>query len=81
MGPAAAIYPGDILGAVKIRDGLFLGDEFSSQDIEFVIANKVTHIVNCAGRQIFNQWTAVGVKYLTFYWLDDDRQLIFDDHD
>jgi hypothetical protein len=40
-----------------------------------VIANKVTHIINCAGRQIFNQWTPVGVKYLTFYWLDDDRQV------
>ena len=73
----------EILGAVKVRDGLFLGDEFASQvililikltqqDLEFVIANKVTHIINCAGRQIFNQWTAVGVKYLTFYWLDDD---------
>jgi hypothetical protein len=23
----------------------------------------------------------VGVKYLTFYWLDDDRQLLFDDND
>lgn len=46
-----------------------------------MIANKVTHIINCAGRQIFNQWTPVGVKYLTFYWLDDDRQLIFDDLD
>ena len=58
----------EILGAVKIRDGLFLGDEFSSQvshlitalkyllfkDLEFVIANKVTHIINCAGRQIYN---------------------------
>jgi hypothetical protein len=21
------------------------------------------------------------VKYLTFYWLDDDRQLLFDDND
>ncbi|CDW88742.1 dual specificity catalytic domain containing protein [Stylonychia lemnae] len=68
----------EILGAVKVRDGLFLGDEFASQDLEFVIANKVTHIINCAGRQIFNQWTPVGVKYLTFYWLDDDRQEIYD---
>lgn len=53
----------EILGAVKVRDGLFLGDEFASQvnsllifkleimqDLEFVIANKVTHIINCGGR-------------------------------
>eukprot|EP00347_Sterkiella_histriomuscorum_P021930 403332275 len=76
-----AVQQIEILGAVKVRDGLFLGDEFASQDLEFVIANKVTHIINGAGRQIFNQWTPVGVKYLTFYWLDDDRQLIFDDLD
>jgi len=38
-------------------------------------------VINCAGRQVFNQWTAVGVKYLTFYWLDDDRQLLFDEQD
>lgn len=43
--------------------------------------NKISHIVNCAGRQLQNQWTQVGVKYLTFYWLDDDRQLLFDDND
>ena len=23
----------------------------------------------------------MGLKFLTFYWLDDDRQLIFDDED
>jgi len=26
-----AHFPADILGAVKVRDGLFLGDELSSQ--------------------------------------------------
>ncbi len=75
------LQAGEMFGAVKVKDGLFLGDEYSSQDLELVMSNKVTHIINCAGRQIFNQWTGVGIKYLTFYWLDDDRQLIFDDQD
>ena len=39
----------DIMGAIKIKDGLFIGDEFSAQDLEFIVANKVTHIINCAG--------------------------------
>ena len=51
--------------------------------------NKISHIINCAGREISNEASAdingkgkpapVGLKYLTFYWLDDDRQLIFDE--
>ena len=40
----------DMIGAIKIKDGLFIGDEFAAQDLEFVVANKVTHIINCSGR-------------------------------
>lgn len=40
----------DYIGAIKIKDGLFLGDQFSAQDLEFVVTNKVTRIVNCASR-------------------------------
>ena len=36
----------------QVKDGLFIGDELSSQDLEFVVANKVTHVINCAGRQV-----------------------------
>lgn len=81
----------DIVGAIKIKDGLFIGDEFSAQvplfrvsnlqDLEFVAANKVTHIINCAGRQIPNHWEPIGVKYLTFPWLDSDQQIILDSKD
>jgi hypothetical protein len=39
-----------IIGAIKIKDGLFIGDEFASKDLEFVVSNKVTHIINCAGK-------------------------------
>jgi hypothetical protein len=40
----------DMIGAVKIKDGLFLGDELAAQDLEFLVSCKVTHIINTAGR-------------------------------
>lgn len=66
----------DIVGAIKIKDGLFIGDEFAAQDLEFVVANKVTHIINCAGRQLPNHWESIGVQYLTYFWYDQDNQVI-----
>jgi len=45
------------------------------KDLEFVVANKVTHIINCAGKQIENHWERIGVAYLTFFWLDQDNQV------
>ena len=70
-----------MIGAIKIKDGLFIGDELASQDIEFVIANKVTHIINCAGKQIMNHWEPIRVAYLAFYWLDQDNQVVLDAKD
>ena len=29
-----------------------MGDELAAQDLEFVVANKVTRIINCSGRQV-----------------------------
>ena len=71
----------DVVGPIKIKDGLFIGDEYAAQvivfiqDLEFVVANKVTHIINTAGRQIPNHWEPIGVIYLTYYWLDADSQV------
>lgn len=28
--------PEDMIGAIKIKDGLFIGDEFASQDLDFI---------------------------------------------
>jgi hypothetical protein len=36
--------------ATKIVDGLFLGDLESAHDVDFLVSNKVTHIINCCGR-------------------------------
>ena len=62
----------DFLGAVKVRDGLFIGDQIAAQDYEFIMSNKVTHIINTASLQISNYWANIGVKYLNFEWMDDD---------
>jgi len=65
----------DYVGAAKIKDALFVGDEHTGQDLEFIITNKVTHIINCAGKQLANKWASIGIKYLTFYWCDSETQV------
>lgn len=63
----------DMIGAIKIKDGLFIGDSFAAKDLEFVVANKVTRVINCCGRQVTNQWTNIGVDYLTYHWFDEEN--------
>lgn len=46
-----------------------------------MVANKVTHIINCAGKQIPNHFEPIGVAYLTFFWLDQDNQVVLDQKD
>ena len=67
-----------ITGAVKVKDGLFVGDAFAANDIEFVAANKVSRIVNCAAREVPNHFESVGVEYLSYVWMDNDAQVILD---
>lgn len=55
------------------------GDYETAQDLEFIIANKISRIVNCSGREIANAWERSGVKYLTFYWPEAGNCVIFDD--
>ena len=54
---------------------VFIGDELAAQDLEFVVANKVTHIINCCGRNVPNHWESLGVVYLTYYWVDNENQV------
>ena len=49
-----ALMDDDMIGAIKIKDGLFIGDAFAARDFEFVVANKVTRVVNCCGSQVQN---------------------------
>ena len=65
--------------ACKCKDGLFLGDYEAAQDLEFILANKITHIICCAGREVANCWERSGVKYLTYYWPENGNCIVFDE--
>lgn len=68
----------ELVGSIKIKDGLFLGDQYAAQDLEFIVGNKVTYIINCAGNQVPNHWVPIGVKYLTYRWEDKKVQRLLD---
>lgn len=65
--------------AAKLKDGVFLGDYEAAQDLEFIVANKITRIINCAGREIANGWERSGIRYLTYYWPESGNCVIFDE--
>ena len=64
----------DYIGAIKLKDGLFLGDQFAAQDLEFIVSNKITHVVNTASSQVTNYMDNIGVAYLNLDW--PETQLI-----
>lgn len=45
------------------------------QDLEFVVTNKVSRIINCAAKQIPNHWETIGVYYMSYGWLETDNQV------
>jgi hypothetical protein len=70
------------LGPVKIKDGLFMGDELSAkvfmrfiQDVEFILTNKVSHIINTTSRRIPCMWEKIGIIYLPFNWSDTEQNV------
>jgi protein-tyrosine phosphatase len=67
----------EYLGAVKIMDGLFLGDKEASQDVEFLTSSKVTHILNCASEEVKNEWASIGIIYLSLPLKDSETETIF----
>lgn len=51
----AHFYHKPSLGFVRIVDGLFLGDIHASSDLNFLVLNKISHLINCAGREVQNE--------------------------
>ncbi|CAD8103986.1 unnamed protein product [Paramecium sonneborni] len=62
----------------RIIDGLYIGDQSAAHDLEFLITNKITKIINCAGKQIPNHWESIGIEYLTYCWIETDNQYAID---
>lgn len=64
--------------AVRIKDGIFVGNAVSSQDEEFLFLNKVSHIINCAATETPNLYQQAGINYLSFPWRDATTTTLFD---
>lgn len=56
--------------AMKIKDGLFIGDGDTSQSEDFINDNKISNLINLAGKELPNLWASHGLVYMTFNWED-----------
>lgn len=77
--PTRRVQEEEILGPIKIADGLFLGDQLAARDFEFIMNNRITRIINTSCRSVTNALKTRGVLYLSFNWIDSDQQVIVDD--
>ena len=68
----------EILNISKIKDGFFIGDKISAISIDVINEFKISHIINCTGEQILNQWESIGINYLTINWSENPNQILFD---
>merc|ERR1719326_2420062 len=66
---------------LKITDGLFIGGEEASQELEVAMQAKVTRVINCCAQQVPNTWESIGVTYLTYRFMDIGSQVILDEGD
>ena len=67
--------------AAKIKDGLFIGDEETSQSEVFINDNKISNLVNLSGREVKNVWASHGLVYLTYYWEDRPDFKLLSNHE
>jgi protein-tyrosine phosphatase len=71
--------------AVRIKDGIFVGNATAAHDEDFLYVNKVTHIVNCSGAEVSDVFADSGIEYLTFPWKDTpgvvNTTVMFDSND
>lgn len=67
--------------AFKIKDGLFIGDGQSPNQLDFLLANKIGTIINCAASEILIHHQHEGIRTINFEWLDSDDEVILDPSD
>ena len=69
--------------AVRIKDGIFVGNVTAAHDEDFLFMNKVVGIVNCAGSEVKDLYEGT-IQYLTFPWRDSGTNcstVLFDSAD
>lgn len=67
--------------AAKIKDGLFIGDAETSQSEVFINDNKISNLINLAGKEVPNIWSSHGLVYLTYNWEDRSDYRLFSGQD
>lgn len=67
--------------AAKIKDGLFIGDADTSQSEIFINDNKISNLINLAGKDVPNIWQSHGLVYLTYNWEDRPDFRLFNSHE
>eukprot|EP01054_Gregarina_sp_Poly1_P003529 Gregarina_sp_Poly_1__3528@NODE_202_length_11519_cov_188_798463_g180_i0_p1_GENE_NODE_202_length_11519_cov_188_798463_g180_i0NODE_202_length_11519_cov_188_798463_g180_i0_p1_ORF_typecomplete_len872_score127_84DSPc/PF00782_20/3e22Y_phosphatase2/PF03162_13/0_11_NODE_202_length_11519_cov_188_798463_g180_i070899704 len=70
------------VGAIRLRDGLFLGDQLAATDHDFFNANVVLYVINCCESEVPNHFDCLTInnqhiKYLSFSWKDLEGEKIF----
>jgi hypothetical protein len=61
----------DDLIAVRVKDGIFAGNRGAAGDRTFLIMNKITHVINCAGAEVGDFFAGEPeFRYLSFPWKD-----------
>lgn len=54
-----------------------MGDHLAAKDIEFIISNKVTHVINTVSKSVPNLYERFGIQYLSVHWTEKEEN-IFD---
>ena len=74
-------YTKEIINITKIKEGFFIGDRIAGTNLDVVLQFKISHMINCAGNQILNQFETIGVRYLTLNWSENSSQRLIDPKD
>lgn len=65
-----------LVGAIKVIDGLFMGDILASQDLEFMTMNDVNNVVNTS-IELPNTFESYGVEYHNLNWAQNFQSPLF----
>lgn len=65
-----------LIGAIKVIDGLFMGDILASQDLEFINMNEVNYVVNTS-IELPNNFESYGIEYLNLNWTQNTQSPLF----
>lgn len=62
----------DSVIAIRIKDGIFIGNQSAASDRELLHLNKITHVLNCASEDVPNYFSNdPTLSYLSFPWKED----------